>query len=292
MNVNIRILLKKVLVCILGCFLCSAALNWVAIPNGFPAIAIAGIAQVAEHFTHINYTDINYVLTALILIVTFLTLGLAEVRAIIGMSVLYATSIWVLNRIPFSIVLEEKLLSAALFGVMTGVGTGIVLRMGISYGGTDTIAKILKRKVLRSWSTGDLMMLITIAIILPMFAAYSINALAYTFVGQVALIWSMNYVLFNMGPKLYQIEIIADTSELIRSFVIEKLQKSLTIQTVTGAYSETQKLQMDCVCTSKEYVRLREFLLQSDIHCFIKVMPLMHVFGTNKDFEKLTDEEM
>lgn len=56
-----------------------------------------------------------------------------------------------------------------------------------------------------------------------MFTAYSINALAYAFVGQIALIWSMNYVLFNMGPTLYQVEIIADTSEEIRTFVIEKL---------------------------------------------------------------------
>lgn len=118
---------------------------------------------------------------------------------------------------------ESRLLSAALFGVMTGVGTGIVFRIGISYGGTDTIVKILKRKVLKSWSTGVIMMLITAAIILPMFTAYSINALAYAFVGQIALIWSMNYVLFNMGPTLYQVEIIADTSEEIRTFVIEKL---------------------------------------------------------------------
>ncbi len=283
---------KKILVCIAGCILCSAALNWVAIPNGFPAIAIAGLAQTAEHFTGINYTNINYILTILILLLTFLTLGKGEVTSILFMSVLYATTLWVMNRIPVRIVLEEKLLSAALYGVLTGVGTGIVLRIGYSYGGMDTLSKILKKKLLKSWETGRILLLITFLVTVVMLTAYSLDAIAYAFVGQLAMIWSMNYVLFNMGPRLYQVEIIADSSEGIREFVIEQLQKSLTSLSVKGAYSGETKIQMDCVCTSKEYLKLREYLLEHDIQCFLKVMPLMHVFGTNKDFEKLADESL
>ena len=281
---------KKILVCVTGCFLCSAAVNWVAIPNGFPVIAIAGLAQVAEHFTGINYTNINFILTILILIAAFLVLGMEEVRYIVFISFLYAGVLWVMNRIPFSIVLEEKLLSAALYGFLTGAGTGIVIRLGYSYGGMDTVSKILKKKVLKSWDSSKIMMLLTIVITLIMLTAFSVNAIAYAFVGQVATIASLNYVMFNAGPTLYQIEIIADDSEAVGHFVIDQLQKSMTSIQVTGAYSGEHKVQMDCVCTSKEYFRLRDFLISENIQCFLKVMPLMHVFGTNKDFEKLGEE--
>ena len=284
--------IKKIMICVLGCFLCSAALNWIAIPSGFPAIAIAGLAQTAEKFTGINYTNINYILTLIILILTWFTLGKSEVGYILFISILYATALWIMNRIPVTIILEEKLLSAALFGVLTGVGTGIVLRIGYSYGGCDTLSKILKKKIFRTWSTGTTLLLVTIVVTLIMLTAFSLDAIAYAFVGQIAMIASMNYVLFNMGPKVYQVEIITDTSEPIRDFVINELHKSITSLTATGAYSGEPKVQIDCVCTSREYLRLREFLLKEDIQCFLKVMPLVHVYGTNKDFENLEDESL
>ena len=145
-KLSVPTLLKKILICVIGCFLCSAALNWIAIPNGFTAIALTGLAQVVEHFLGIDYTIVNYAITLIILVITFFTLGVSEIQSILFVSVLYASELWIMNRIPVSIILEEKLLSALLFGVMTGVGTGIVLKIGYSYGGCDTISKILSKR--------------------------------------------------------------------------------------------------------------------------------------------------
>ena len=76
--------LKKVGLMILSCVLCSIAVNWVALPNGFPVTGIAGISMVLENWTGINYAIIYYGITLLILAATFFVLGIAEVRSILS----------------------------------------------------------------------------------------------------------------------------------------------------------------------------------------------------------------
>lgn len=103
----------------------------------------------------------------------------------------------------------------------------------------------------------------------------------------------MNYVIFNLGPKLYDVHIIGKDMGSIEDFIINKIRKSVTIyHDAMGGYSREPKIQMSCVCNSKEYVQLREFIKEGTFDCFIKVIPLVHVFGQNKDFHKLDDENI
>ena len=92
----------------------------------------------------------------------------------------------------------------------------------------------------------------------------------------------MNYVIFNMGPKLYEIQIVCENSRAIEAFVIHEIHKSATLSQVTGSYSGQTKAQVDCVCNSREYVQLREFIRDQGVDCFIKVFPLTHVFGRTR----------
>ena len=99
-------------------------------------------------------------------------------------------------------------------------------------------------------------------------------------------------MIFNLGPKLYEVEIICDQPQEIERFIIQEIHKSATIDQVVGSYSKQAKTQLDCVCTSREYIRLREFIRDGAYDCFIKVYPLTHVFGHNKDFHHLDDDNL
>lgn len=281
---------KTLLWMTLSCFLCSAAVNWVAIPNGFTVTGITGITMVIEKLTGLNYALAYYLISFIIVIVTFFVLGAGELKCILFLSVLYPAVLWGMNHFSVSIILQEKLIALALFAVLYGGGAGIVLRIGYSYGGMDTISKILKKSFFPTWEIRSIMLFADSGIMLLMLTVFSLDSVAYAFVGQLIAVNSMNYVLFNMGPKLYEVQVISNHSKELEQFVIETIHKSLTLHPVKGGYSGENKLQMDCVCTSKEYARLREFLLKTDKSCFIKVIPLVHVFGTNKDFRRLDDD--
>lgn len=282
--------IKTFFMLILSCFLCSMAVNWVAIPNGFTVTGIAGISMVIEKLSGLNYAIAYYVITVVVLIITLFVLGAGELRNILFLSVLYPAVLWVMNHFSLAIILKEKLIAVALFGVLYGGGAGIVLRVGYSYGGMDTISKILKKLFFRTWEIRYIMLLADSTIMIVMLTVFSLDSVAYAFVGQLITVNIMNYVLFNLGPKLYEVQILSDHATELEAFVINDLHKSLTLHSVMGGYSGQEKLQMNCVCTSKEYVKLREFLLNTDRNCFIRVLPLVHVFGTNKDFRKLDDD--
>ena len=221
-----------------------------------------------------------------------LTLGYKEVSNIIFLSVLYPLVLWVLNHVQVEIILQEKLIAVMLFGVIYGVGAGITYRLGYSYGGTDTLAKILKKKVFRAVELKNIMLALEGTIMVVMLSAFSLDVVAYAFVGQIIYINCMNYMVFNLGPKLYEVEIICDHPGEIERFIIDEIHKSATIDQVIGGYSKEPKTQLDCVCNSREYVQLREFMRDQGFDCFIKVYPLTHVFGHNKDFHRLDDENL
>ena len=267
---------------VLSCVICSIAVNWVALPNGFVVTGITGLAMTAQAFTGINYALICYGLMLLILVLTFVMLGYREVSNILFLSFLYPLVLWVLNHWTVEIILKEKLIAVMFFGVIYGVGAGITYRLGYSYGGTDTLAKILKTKVLKAVELKHILLALDGIIMAVMLLRFSLDVVAYALVGQIIYVNSMNYVIFNMGPKLYEIQIVCENSKAIESFVIHEIHKSATLSQVTGSYSGQTKTQVDCVCNSREYVQLREFIRDQGVDCFIKVFPT-HVFGQNKD---------
>ena len=277
---------------VLSCVICSIAVNWVALPNGFVITGITGLAMTKEKFTGVNYALIYYGLMLLILILTFVSLGYREVSNILFLSFLYPLVLWVLNHWTVEIILKEKLIAVMLFGVIYGVGAGITYRLGYSYGGTDTLAKILKTKVLKATELKNILLALDGLIMVIMLLSFSLDVVAYALVGQIIYVNSMNYVIFNMGPKLYEIQIVCENSRAIESFIIHEIHKSATLSQVTGSYSGQTKIQVDCVCTYREYVQLREFIRYQWEDCFIKVFPLTHVFGHNKDFHQLSDQNL
>ena len=287
-----KISFKDLVSMVLSCVICSIAVNWVALPNGFVVTGITGLAMTAQAFTGINYALIYYGLMLLILVLTFVALGYREVSNILFLSFLYPLVLWVLNHWTVEIILKEKLIAVMFFGVIYGVGAGITYRLGYSYGGTDTQAKILKTKVLKAVELKHILLALDGMIMAVMLLRFSLDVVAYALVGQIIYVNSMNYVIFNMGPKLYEIQIVCENSKAIEAFVIHEIHKSATLSQVTGSYSGQTKTQVDCVCNSREYVQLREFIRDQGVDCFIKVFPLTHVFGQNKDFHRLSDQNL
>lgn len=287
-----KISFKDLVSMVLSCVICSIAVNWVALPNGFVVTGITGLAMTAQAVTGINYALIYYGLMLLILVLTFVALGYREVSNILFLSFLYPMVLWVLNHWTVEIILKEKLIAVMFFGVIYGVGAGITYRLGYSYGGTDTLAKILKTKVLKAVELKHILLALDGMIMAVMLLRFSLDVVAYALVGQIIYVNSMNYVIFNMGPKLYEIQIVCENSKAIEAFVIHEIHKSATLSQVTGSYSGQTKTQVDCVCNSREYVQLREFIRDQGVDCFIKVFPLTHVFGQNKDFHRLSDQNL
>lgn len=138
---------------VLSCVICSIAVNWVALPNGFVVTGITGLAMTAQAFTGVNYALIYYGLMLLILVLTFVMLGYREVSNILFLSFLYPLVLWVLNHWTVEIILKEKLIAAMLFGVIYGVGAGITYRLATPTAALIPWPRSSRPRRLRRWSS-------------------------------------------------------------------------------------------------------------------------------------------
>lgn len=209
----------------LSCVVCSIAVNWIAIPNGFAVTGITGVAMTIEKISGIHYALITYIITGIVISATIMIMGLREVTNILLLSCLYPAVLFVMSYVPVKIVLADKLIAIAAFGVVYGVGTGISYRIGFSYGGTDTLGKLLKHTVMKTIPLKKIMLLIEVMILMFMLLAFSLDIVTYAFVGQLIYVNSMNHVVFNMGPKLYEVQIIGDNLQMIEFFVFNEIKK-------------------------------------------------------------------
>ena len=67
-----KISFKDLVSMVLSCVICSIAVNWVALPNGFVVTGITGLAMTAQAFTGINYALIYYGLALAILLLSLI----------------------------------------------------------------------------------------------------------------------------------------------------------------------------------------------------------------------------
>lgn len=158
---------------VLSCVLCSIAVNWVALPNGFVVTGITGLSMAAAQFTGVNYALIYYGLALAILLCTALALGWWEVSNILVLSLLYPVVLWGLNHIQVEIILQEKLIAVMLFGAIYGLGSGLTYRLGYSYGGTDTLAKLLKQRLFRTVPLKYLLLALAVVLTLAVQSAFA-----------------------------------------------------------------------------------------------------------------------
>lgn len=287
---NYKNLLKEYALLILGCFITAFASNSVLKPNGLSTSGITGLSIVLESMTGVNYSYIYYIFTIAILIATLILMGKKEVMKIIMLSVLYPTLLVLLQSLNIEIILDDTILVVICFSVLYGLGVGIVLRLSYSYGGTDTIAKIIQKKLLPFVNISFIMLLLDGLILILTGFVLGIKVALYGLIIQFLFTKVIDYVMFGVGTKLYKHEIISDKYHEISEYIMKNLKRGVTLRTITGAYTNTEKVQLCCVCSPKESLDIKRYLSSVDKHAYVEVLPIVSVWGIGMRFKKIDED--
>lgn len=287
---NYKNLLKEYTLLILGCFITAFASNSVLKPSGLSTSGITGLSIVLESMTGINYSYIYYIFTIAILVATLLIMGKKEVMKIIMLSVLYPTFLLLLQRLNIEIILDDTFLVVICFSVLYGLGVGIVLRLNYSYGGTDTISKIIKKKLLPFINISYIMLILDGSILVLTGFVLGLKVALYGLIIQFLFTKVIDYVMFGVGTKLYKHEIISDKYNEISEYIMTNLKRGVTLRTITGAYTNTEKIQLCCVCSPKESVDIRRYLSSVDKNAYVEVLQIVSVWGIGMRFKKIDED--
>ena len=94
--------------------------------------------------------------------------------------------------------------------MLTGISNGLVFSRGYSFGGTDTIAKIIKKKFLPQMDLSKILLGIDAVVIIGSGLLFGRNIALYALVTQVILTKVTEIVLYGFETKVVQMEVITE----------------------------------------------------------------------------------
>ncbi|WMJ77427.1 MULTISPECIES: YitT family protein [unclassified Sedimentibacter] len=284
-------LLGNIIYLIAGCFVTAFSVNYILKPNGLITSGITGLSIIMEKYININYSYIYYFITFFILIVAFLLMGKKEVMKIASVSILYPTILLGMQSIEFKFVENDLLLATIYFSIFYGIGVGMILRRGFSFGGTDTISRILNRKIFPSISVSYIMLALDGVIIIISGFVFGRNIALYSVISQIIVTKICDYVIVGLGTKLYKLEIISCKHEEIGDYIMFKIGRGITIYNTKGGYTKKEKIQIESVCSPSQSVKIQKFIKETDPEAFVKVLPMISVWGRGSRFININAKE-
>ena len=276
----------RIVAAVVGELIAAAALHLFIVPLPLYTGGIMGVCQLIRTLlqTHLGVAlgayDIAGILYFLanipILLFAYKALGLGLVAKTIICTVSYSL-FYSIIPIPSAPIVDDYLTACLLGGILTGIGSGIVLTCGCSSGGLDVIGLCLSKRgsgfTVGKFSLTFNVFLYTACLILfsPEVAIYSV---IYNFFTSMVLD-RMHQQNVNVMAMIFT---HAD-EHILGQFIIDNLGRGVTYWNGTGAYTG-QGVHVLCVSLSKyEIEELLHAVRTIDPQAFLTVQEGVRIYG-------------
>lgn len=274
-------LLRSILIVLLSAFFGSSVQIFVMIPCGMTSGGMPGICRLITHFMpSISYSVVYYTLSMLILILVFFTMGKAEVGRIVALAFAYPVMLFIFEKMDFELLdTPDPLLASLLIGVCYGLATGIGYIGGFSSGGTDSLARVIKFKLLNYVKVGDIQMAMDVTIILISAFVFNTNVAFYAVINAVVAAKVISMVMIGVGGRYVQFDIISSKPEEITEYILKTVDRAVTSHVSRGEYTGNERRTLTVICTPNESIKIKKFVAEIDPDAFATVMPITTVWG-------------
>ncbi len=276
---------------LLGMFILAFAIAAILKPNALVTGGITGISFIMETLFHIDYTIGYSILSIAVLVATHFTLGWRESRKILILSILFPIVLMVFSRFNFNLTQNDLFLASVYYGVVGGIGTGLILKSGYSSGGTDSIGKIIHRKFYPFISMNLIITIIDLAIILLSMWVYDLRIALYAIITRIVFLKSTDMVMFGFSNKLVKLEIISDKHTEIEDFIMHQVKRGISKYTIVGGYSNQSRIKIVTICSPRESMLIKRFIAKVDRAAFVGILPVSSVWGMGVGFRGLDDDD-
>lgn len=273
-----KIVVKEYGMIALGVILVALALHFFYFPANLAAGGISGLAIIFEKL----FPAISRPTYILILNLIFFAIGFIFLGKVFGAKTIFASFFMtgvleVLHRTVGNVVLTNDMFLNTFYGtLLASVGMAVVFNYDGSTGGTDIIAKILRKYF--HVDLGKALLAVD----------FVITAGGFLVFGWEVGLFSLLSVLINgnlidrfiEGTRTAkEIMIISKQSEAIRKFIIEELDRGCTILSGYGGYTKEDTNVIYVVLNRRDYIELRNFIKVVDTRAFLSVNVVREVLG-------------
>lgn len=266
---------KKYGIIFAGAVLYAFSVALILKPNQLAPGGASGLAIMISYFTGIK--------TGTIILILNIPLIISGVRAF-GKEFLYGTmfaifinSIFVNLFEGFPAPLHDMFLASVCGGTLDAVSLGIILRQGGTTGGTDIVAKIL-RKRMPQFEMGKLFILVDMVVVaLSAFVFGNIENAIYSAICVVITGQVMDRILYG-GQGARMLFIMSDSAEKISRRLID-MDMGITYLKGRGGYADREKNVIICVMRKRLLPAALKMIREEDEKVFMIVTLAEKVVG-------------
>jgi len=276
---------------IAGCSISGVSTIGILIPNGLTSGGVTGMVRIIQGFFPVDFSVLYYCFSFVILVICAIMLGLNEARKILLLTIIYPTVLFIFEHFQFSLLEEKDLFLAAIYcGVLGGVCSGFVFSRGYSFGGTDTIAKIIQKKLLPHVGLSQILLVIDATVIIGSGYLFGRNIALYALVTQVIFSKTVDFVMYGFETKAVQLEIITSKRDEVAEFIMNELPRGVTNVTVTGEYTKTPMQKIITICSPRESVLIKKYVAKTDPDAFVTLIRVDTVWGRGEGFTDISKD--
>jgi len=268
------IVLWNLLLIFAGSVLCAIAIKGILVPKEFLAGGVTGLALLSHYvFPSLPIGFIYFLLNIPLFVIGWMFVGRRFFwYSLAGMIIFSAVIFWPFPVFP----VEDMILNALTAGIITGFGSGIILRSLGSAGGLDIFSIILFKRF--SVRPGTTVMTFHALLLLIALFRLPMERVLYTLIYFFINAYVVNLVVIGLSQRKAVMIISPQWKEISRQ-IIEKLQRGVTMVQGEGGYSGQQLHILYSVITLTELSRFKEMVRKIDPNAFVVVTETLEVMG-------------
>ncbi len=269
--------LKRYVMFFVGVFLSAVAFNVFLKPCNL-IFGLSGFSIITEKFFNIDPSLVILLGNILLLIASFVFLGIDKTKPTIVGSILYPVLVKVTENFPNYIDLgnTETIVIALCGALISGIGTGLVFKNNFTTGGTDVLKQILSHYGKMPYSKANIYSEGLIMLAGGIFFGW--QSFIYSFITLYASGMISDKVILGIS-EYKTLEIITTEEKNIKEFIMESLNRGVTEIEAQGGYTNKKKKVLLCAIPTREYFVATEAIKKLDPEAFVIVIDTYEIQG-------------
>jgi uncharacterized membrane-anchored protein YitT (DUF2179 family) len=271
---NSRKIIWNIVLMTLGSVVCAAAVKSILLPKQFLAGGFTGLAMLIHYLLPIVPVGVAYFLLNIpLFIFGWMFVGRRFFLYSIAGMLIYSLAV----LIPFpEITIADRLLNALTAGIITGVGSGILLRSLGSAGGMDILAIIVLKKF--SVRIGTTSLVFNVILMLTAISRIQLEMMLYTLIYIFVSAYFINLVVMGLSQRK-AVMIISEHWQAISREIMTRMERGVTVIHGEGGYSGKQRKILYSVIPFQELARFKRLIHDVDPEAFVVITETLEVMG-------------
>ncbi len=241
--------------------------------------SVTGLAIVLINFIPVPLSVMTFILNVICIILAFIFIDRKFGMKIIFISLLLPAIIFVFETFfpnPQSLTGSIALDAIGMITVIC-FGQAILFNANAASGGLDIIAKMMNKYL--HMELGKAIVIAGAVTVASSYFAYDIQTVVIGFMTTYFSGVLLDYFIDGFTAKI-RVCIISKHNDDIKRYVIEELQRGITVYTAVGGYSGEPRNELCAVLTKKEYGQLMDYVEGIDPNPFVTISNIKRVVGS------------